>query len=353
MCHSSMVADPEAFAIVANNVFSFALPTSFSRKDTTSPTQTDFQTLLRGRVPPVVHNTLLRIVPRCVPINARILFEYVRDGYIPPFVVNYFMAIQEPSRSLAVVTRYHRALHLMETYRGDYFAHHPPSDDPRSPEQTPPRLPQAALDHFYKCVQACLSHMIATGSFDPVGVDQAAVFLEEMRKAVSGSSTASQADSKQAEQQPATSDARQPAKDESGPATPAASVASVPSATRFSVDDVLRQHQLAKKKASGASSEPSAGSKTTTGTTSSSGTSRGPTPSSGTSQGPTPSSGTSQAPPPASGTSQAPPPASGTTPAPPAASGTTPAPVGPSKAASTDQTTPKEKEKKDPEDPKT
>lgn len=171
--------------MLANNSYSFELPTEYKRSSSTSPTPADHHGLLRERMPEVVHNAVLRIMPRTLPTSPQIAFAYVVDGHIPPFVINHFMAVQEPRGPISNVLRFRRAVNLMEHYRATFYRENPPTADPVPLQGRP--LPVSALEPFFRSVQASLQNMIARRNFDPLRIEEANVFLQEMRNAVMSS----------------------------------------------------------------------------------------------------------------------------------------------------------------------
>lgn len=170
---------------MANNMYTFDLPLDFTRASATSPTTADYRGMLREKVPAVVHQALLMALPRWQLVHPMIAFVMATEGYLPPFVVHYFMSVQEPPRPISNITRFIRAIRLMEAYRAEYFRQNPPTSDPM-PQPAQP-LPAGAMDAFFRCVQASFTRGRKTGTFDPLGSAQAEVFLQEMRTAVRGS----------------------------------------------------------------------------------------------------------------------------------------------------------------------
>ena len=148
----------------------------------------DLQAIYQEKVPRVVHDQILFVLPRSIPTNPQIVFGFVQSELLPPFVINYFMSMQPPNARVNNATRFFRALHMIENYRQWYFDTNPVAE--QQAILPPPRaLPPAAIDAFHRSVQASLDNMLATGTFDPVNVDQAKDYLQQMRAIVEGSMT--------------------------------------------------------------------------------------------------------------------------------------------------------------------
>jgi len=140
----------------------------------------------------VVHDTIVTQMPRTVPISAQVAFGYAQKSTLPPFVINYFMSIQPAVPRVTNVTRFFCALHMIERYREHYFDMHPEASGPAINLPPPRQLLEAALNSFYASVAASLDYMSNTGTFNLVSIDQARVFLDEMREAVRNSTASSE-----------------------------------------------------------------------------------------------------------------------------------------------------------------
>lgn len=66
------------------------------------------------------HDTIVTQMLRTVPISAQVAFGYAQKSTLLPFVINYFMSIQPAVPRVANVTRFFRALHMIESYRLNY-----------------------------------------------------------------------------------------------------------------------------------------------------------------------------------------------------------------------------------------
>lgn len=219
------LSDPVEYAYLANNSLTFEMPEQFSSKSLCSPTEQDYSSLLQERMPRVVQRTLLQQLPRAVPINPVIAFGYAKESVLPPFVINYFMSVQAPGRPISKVTRFFRALHMIEAYRGNWYALHP--EDPLPPPTPAKKLSRAALRKFFETVDRSLQHNIDSGTFDPMTVEQSAIFLEDLRRAAAAESPD--------EPQPSSSGASETLK------------AAKRLAASVTVEDVLRAAQKAKQ----------------------------------------------------------------------------------------------------------
>jgi hypothetical protein len=81
---------------------------------------------------------------------------------------------------------------MIESYRSNFFNLNPDVAGPVLNLPPPRQLPEAALDTFYASVQASLDHLSRTGTFNPVSVEQARVFLDQLRESVRTSTATSE-----------------------------------------------------------------------------------------------------------------------------------------------------------------
>lgn len=147
----------------------------------------DYVNLVKDGVPKVVADTILLTMPRSVPIDAMSAFVYVKNGTLPPFVLNYFLNMQSRSRT-SMTTRFYRALHLIEAFRDEYFQSHP-EEQRQLPLPPPRRLPSSAADAFKEAVKASLDRMKETGTFAPVSVERARELLSTFTRTPSATET--------------------------------------------------------------------------------------------------------------------------------------------------------------------
>lgn len=86
-------------------------------------------------IPDCIAEAVIDALPVSIPINPFNVFYYVKRGLIPIWVLKWFIRGQGRSRSSAM-TRFYRALHLIEIFReGVYFGH---GNDPLAVNIPPP-----------------------------------------------------------------------------------------------------------------------------------------------------------------------------------------------------------------------
>lgn len=97
-----------------NDSLNFELPTNFVDNARYKVEEKDLLPL--ENMPRVVSEHVIRYGGPDMPMDALNPFFFLKRGELPYFVLNWFMGHQ-PKR-LATMTRFYRALHLMEMYRG-------------------------------------------------------------------------------------------------------------------------------------------------------------------------------------------------------------------------------------------
>jgi len=103
-------------AIVENNDLGFETPVNFVDSAKNKPKESSLGDMLI-EAPKLIYEFIERELPRTQrtysPVN---LFYHIKVGTIPPWLVNFAMDIQRPSR-LANSTLFFRAVHLLELFR--------------------------------------------------------------------------------------------------------------------------------------------------------------------------------------------------------------------------------------------
>jgi len=189
-----LLPDPHDFAIVTNNFLNFDIPT-YSERDCKryEPPAGEYIHLLNNGVPDVVRDTILRILPRSVPVSPMIVYGYLANGSLPPFLINYFMSALSPVGRVSQVGRFYRALHLIETVRADFFSHY----EEEETEEAPVKKPVDTLKEYYDKCSASLDAMESSGNIDEGLIDRDGMRLQMIREAldrVSGPSDDEEAD---------------------------------------------------------------------------------------------------------------------------------------------------------------
>lgn len=105
---------PEALQIMSRDSFSFVLPVNYVDAKKYHPSVRTFEKL--GTLPDCVIRCLLDVLPPNIDIDPFIVFFYVSRGYIPVWLVNFF--IDKQSNSVApLTTKFFRAIHLIVMVR--------------------------------------------------------------------------------------------------------------------------------------------------------------------------------------------------------------------------------------------
>lgn len=71
-------------------------------------------------VPRVVFNHVIGYAGRDVPLDPLNPFFFLKRGDIPIYVLNWFL--NQQSRRFSNLTRFYRALHMMEAVRGQHYS---------------------------------------------------------------------------------------------------------------------------------------------------------------------------------------------------------------------------------------
>jgi len=179
---SFILPDATEFAIVSANTFSFDPPAKFSSKEVAS--ERDYRALAsREPLPDVITAAVKEYLPESLPISPMLVFVYVKQGLLPPFVVNYFISIQ-PGKTTSVSTKFFKALHLIEAYRASVYR---PAPLPLPQGMAVPALPPAALIMFQDTVLGYLKHMLESDTFDGVQMQAVEVFVQAAKNLPSSS----------------------------------------------------------------------------------------------------------------------------------------------------------------------
>ena len=104
-------------AILSRNSYSFPVPEVYTERDYHKPPVGDYFKVVSKPIPQVVKDTLMHYLPPSVPISQSNVFVGVRNGSLPPFLINYFIALQGKSVRVSPSTKFFRALHLLEAVR--------------------------------------------------------------------------------------------------------------------------------------------------------------------------------------------------------------------------------------------
>ena len=114
--HFLLELSAEERAIVENNDLGFETPVNFVEQAKNKPKEGTLGTML-VEAPRLIYEFIERELPRTQrtysPVNT---FYHVKVGTIPPWLVNWAMDIQRPTR-VANSTLFFRAVHLLEQFR--------------------------------------------------------------------------------------------------------------------------------------------------------------------------------------------------------------------------------------------
>lgn len=102
---------------VARNEFDFVLPTNFVDNPKYYANRDDMPAI--ESIPAVVLDEIYAHLPAHFPADVLNVFYYVRRGFMPPYVVNWFMDVQGTRASN--MTRFYKALHMIERLRSDQY----------------------------------------------------------------------------------------------------------------------------------------------------------------------------------------------------------------------------------------
>ena len=109
-------------AIEADDTFWFELPNNLRDISKYIPEEEERRTIL-AKVPAVVKAAILQCMGPDVPIDAMNTFYYIKRGWIPNFVVIWFIRVQPPASRLRINSIFFKALHLIEMFREEaYFS---------------------------------------------------------------------------------------------------------------------------------------------------------------------------------------------------------------------------------------
>ena len=115
--HFLLELSEEERAIVKNNDLGFESPVNFvdTAKNRASVKEPSLGTMLT-RAPKLIYKFIERELPNHPTFNPVMAFYHFKVGIIPPWLVNWTMNIQRPTR-LANSTLFFRAIHLIELFR--------------------------------------------------------------------------------------------------------------------------------------------------------------------------------------------------------------------------------------------
>lgn len=104
--------------IMSRDSFSFVLPVNYLDAKKYHPSVRTFERL--GPLPDCVVRCLVDVLPPNIEVDPFTVFFYVRRGYVPVWLVNFF--IDKQDKTIApLTTKFFRAIHLIEMVRAQLF----------------------------------------------------------------------------------------------------------------------------------------------------------------------------------------------------------------------------------------
>lgn len=109
---------PEARKIMAKNEFEFTPPVNFIDAKKYHPSKRTFERI--GLLPDCVVRCIVDVLPPNLDIDAVTVFFYVKRGYVPAWLVNFFIDKQESTKASFAI-KFIRAIHLISMVRAELY----------------------------------------------------------------------------------------------------------------------------------------------------------------------------------------------------------------------------------------